>query len=126
MMMTFDFRIFESVLKKAYSAEEQRPYSMETVREIFRHFFVEYEATQRKPHPPVSAAQVRAILLKLPYIDDTGAAFAEWEVLEIYPALINQYFQTRFRNCDYRISHFFSGKIRLLRFFELQRLGEIG
>lgn len=35
-----------------------------------------------------------------------------------YPYLIEAYFKTSFKDCDYNICHFFSGRIRELRFFE--------
>ena len=35
-----------------------------------------------------------------------------------HPPMIDQHFQTRYRRCDYNINHFFSGRIRELRFYE--------
>ena len=37
---------------------------------------------------------------------------------DCYEDMIDKHFRTRYRNCDYNINHFFSGRIRVLRFYE--------
>lgn len=37
---------------------------------------------------------------------------------DAYYAMIDQHFATKYKNCDYNINHFFSGKVRELRFYE--------
>ena len=37
---------------------------------------------------------------------------------DCYEDMIDRHFRTRYRNCDYNINHFFSGRIRELRFYE--------
>ena len=51
------------------------------------------------------------------YCDNDGVPF-EFEYEE-YAPIIEQHFKTQYYNCDYNINHFFSGKIRALRFYEV-------
>ena len=37
---------------------------------------------------------------------------------EVYQVLIDKHFATKYRHCDYNINHFFSGRIRLMRWLE--------
>lgn len=39
----------------------------------------------------------------------------------VYPYIIQLHFKTKYRNCDYNINHFFSGRIRELRCYELDK-----
>ena len=94
-------------------------YSLEEVLDVFRYFFQEYERNTGEIHPPIRKAQIRQIIQIMPYPDMDGlVGGADYLYPEDYPCLIDAYFATQFWNCDYRINHFFSGKVRSMRIFE--------
>ena len=70
-------------------------------------------------HPPIKASQIVRICQDMPYIsrECSGGRYADIEP-EDYPVLIDKYFATRYRGCDRNINHFFSGRIRELKFYE--------
>lgn len=113
--MTFDFDKFQQIAEKVYPGG---PYTFAESMAVFRYFFAGYEAFTGEPHPPISAAQIARICGLMPFWDQTPAGVSVFEP-EDYPPMIDRYFATPFRNCDYRINHFFSGKIRELRFYEV-------
>lgn len=115
--MLFDFEKFSRIAASVYP---QGPYSLESALGVFRCYFERYEASTGRPHPPIKAIQIARICLDMPYIgrECSGGQYADIEPEE-YPALIDKYFATKYRNCDRNINHFFSGRIRELKFYEL-------
>lgn len=93
------------------------PYSFDEVMFVFRKFFICYEAYMGEQHPPLKREQIRKCMEVMPYFDGKGSSIADF-TLEEYDEIIEQYFRTPFKNCDYRIAHFFSGDIRFLRAYE--------
>ena len=94
--MLFDFEKFSNITASVYPGGA---YSLEDALSVFRYYFEQYEEHTGRPHLPIKADQDVSPL--------------------DYPALIDQHFRTKYRNCDYNICHFFSGKIRAMRFFEV-------
>lgn len=92
---------------------------MEEVLAVFRYYFQRYEEETGRPHPNICQEQIRRIIRLMPYLslDDVGAYHATIEPEE-YGYIIHQHFKTRYRHCDYNINHFFSGRIRELRWYE--------
>lgn len=114
--MLFDFDKFTEITASVYA---DGPYSLEEVLGVFRYYFEQYEAYMGAPHPSIRASQIERIIREMPYIDETDKGHSTMDVdLDCYEAMIDQHFQTRYRNCDYNINHFFSGRIRELRFYE--------
>lgn len=109
---------FEPLAAAAYE-EADTPYTLEEALSVFRYFFQRFEAAQGTPHPPIRKQQIIRIMDAMPYTKqvDRGNKIAKINA-ESYPALIDAYFKTDFPNCNYRINHFFSGRIRELRYFE--------
>ena len=90
--MFFDFDKFSSITASVYA---DSPYSLAEVLEIER------------------------IIREMPYIDETDKANSTMDIdPDCYEDMIDKHFRTRYRNCDYNINHFFSGRIRVLRFYE--------
>lgn len=89
---------------------------------VFKYYFERYEQEVGRPHPNIRMQQIRNIVERMPYVDqnDFGAYQADVD-LEDYKAIIDQHFKTRYRSCDYNINHFFSGRIRELRYYEVMR-----
>lgn len=114
--MLFDFDKFSRIATSVYPGGA---YSLEETLNVFRYFFEKYEEVRGEPHPPIRASQIVHIMLDMPYVEqrDRCGSIADIDP-DCYPVLIDKYFQTPFKNCNYRINHFFSGRIRELRFFE--------
>ena len=116
--MIFDFEKFEKIAADIYPLEG--PYSFAESMSVFKYFFAKYEEFMGEPHPPVRSEQIARICRCMPYIDRrecSGGQCADIMPTD-YPVLIDKYFATKYRNCDYRICHFFSGRIRELKFYE--------
>lgn len=115
--MLFDFDKFKRIAASVYPRKAVYPF--EDAMSVFRYFFEKYEEVTGEPHPPIRASQIVRICQDMPYIDQQskGGSYADIDP-DAYPELIDKYFQTPFRNCNYRINHFFSGRIRELRFYE--------
>ena len=114
--MLFDFDTFAKLVERCY---EPGPYSLEEVLFIFKYYFWRYEQEFGRPHPHIRMQQIRTIIERMPYVerDDFGGYFADIDAEE-YRYIIEQHFRTSYKNCDYNINHFFSGRIRELRFYE--------
>ena len=114
--MLFDFDRFSKIAASVYA---DSPYSLAEVLEVFRHYFEQYEAYTGAPHPPIRAVQIERIIREMPYIDETDKANSTMDIdPDCYEDMIDRHFRTQYRNCDYNINHFFSGRIRVLRFYE--------
>ena len=111
--MIFDFDSFK---KTMLSACEPVAYSPEEALGVFGYYFERYEEKTGKPHPWLRAEQIKRIVRAMPYICGVGN-IPPFE----YRFLIDRHFQTRYRNCDYNINHFFSGRVRALRMKETNR-----
>jgi hypothetical protein len=117
--MYFDFRIFRRLTERAYKNAGTSAYSLDDVLSVFRHYFQRYEETFKRVHPNVRFAQIERLIEAMPYIDGDGNSGAGGDVtVDEYRAMIDAHFKTQYRNCDYNINHFFSGDIRLLRYYE--------
>ena len=115
----FDFEIFTQMVSDAYSTETCKTYTLDEMLMVFRYFFAKYEEYIGN-HPPVREEQLRRLMDVMPCPTDyTGGC----DVIdpEEYPAIIDEYFESDFKNCNYRINHFFSGKIRLITRKKVER-----
>lgn len=114
--MLFDFDKFAAITASVFP---NTLYSLEDTLSVFRCYFTTYEHYMGKPHPPIKANQIVNICLNMPWVspEDKGGFYADIAV-EDYQHLIHKHFKTKYRNCDYNINHFFSGRIREMRFYE--------
>ena len=106
------------LIRKAYDRLEEAPYIYEETKEIIHYYFWKYEKATGRPHPNITVDKLVVI------IDCMACISNEYENVDFepenYQALIDQHFKTRYqKGCDYSISHFFSGDIRLLRYYEV-------
>lgn len=105
-------------IKLAYKRVKEHdsgyPYTIENVIGVFKSFFAAYESNSGSEHPWVSLRQLEQIIKVMPWTEIYG----EYITPELYPEIIEEYFQTEL-NADYRIYHFFSGNIRLMRLITL-------
>jgi len=113
--MLFDFRRFAKIAASVYS--QGNPYSLEECLEVFRLYFQTYEEYVGHSHPPIRRGQIDHIMKIMPAEGNYIVPYQE--ILPVsYKYLIGLHFKTKYRNCDYNINHFFSGKIRELRRYE--------
>lgn len=117
----FDYERFTTALKLAYRRCGGSVYSIEEVLQVFRYYFDTYEMIFGEPHPMISVSQIAGMIEKMPFLPgDKEAYFCESSLTpEDYKAMIDQHFLTKYGHCDYNINHFFSGRIRELRFYEV-------
>lgn len=104
-------------------------YSTEDMVSILRRYFDRYREFTGHPHPKISEEQLSKIVEIMPYFREVSPEIRKIlggkdpgpDILpEEYPEIIEQHFRTNYRNCDYNINHFFSGKIRELRLKEVR------
>lgn len=97
----------------------ESPYTFNEVLDVFEYFFNAYENATGEAHPPIKKEQIARIIKVMPFYDEVPNASGCADIIpEAYPVLIDKYFETPFRNCNYRINHFFSGDVRTLRMYE--------
>lgn len=115
--MLFDFDKFADITASVFPGG---PYTLDEALGVFRYYFEQYEAHTGQIAPADLRKSDRAHRSgEMPWIEqaDRGSAYADIPP-ESYPPMIDQHFRTRYRRCDYNINHFFSGRIRELRFYE--------
>ena len=117
--MKFDFQRFTRIAATAYP--EGCHYTLEQCQEVFRYYFQTYEDFMGRPHPPIRREQITHIMQEMPCIvmEDRGENI-ELLDMEEYRYIIYLHFETQYRKCDYNINHFFSGRVRELRFYEME------
>lgn len=124
--MKMDKKRFRQITEKAYNRMEDtvNRYSLEQYIAIFEHFFSRYAEKRGEDHPPIGCENIQRIMERMPYMgapdESIGGRNMFDYTADMYPAIVNQYFRTRFfPGCDYRIFHFMSGNVRELRLFEI-------
>lgn len=115
--MIFDFDKFANITARVFP--DDVGYSLGDALSVFKYYFERYEEHTGHPHPAHPGRPDRADHPAMPWLCETSK-FSSCVELEpfCYPPLIDKHFATKYRNCDYNINHFFSGKIRELRFYE--------
>ena len=112
-----DYVLFDACLLQAYRNAETG-YSFDDVRNIMHYFFDCYEHHRHQPHPPVRRQQLQRIIEGLAEVDDELGRPIE-VFPDDYPPMIRLYFRARFKApCDYRINHFMTNGVRLMRYYE--------
>ena len=109
----FDFERFIIAAKLAYRRCSSCAYSFEEVLQVFQYYFETYELIFGEAHPMISIDQITRIIAKMPFVSDDSIIAPE-----DYKIIIDQHFITNYQHCDYIINHFFSGRIREMRYFE--------
>lgn len=114
--MIFDFEKFARITASVYPPSV---YTLQDALCVFSYYFEQYEKHMGRPHPPIKASQIVRICQDMPYIDqEDKRCYCEDVSPDGYCAMIDRHFATKYRHCDYNINHFFSGRIRELRFYE--------
>lgn len=120
--MIFNFREFTRIAEEVYRGGKTkeslgRCFDFDETLYVFQAYFAAYERHTGKPHPPIRAWQIRRIIEAMPTVD------TPYDTIDIspedYPGLIERYFQTDYPCSDRNINHFFSGRIREMKLYEL-------
>ncbi|EJF39198.1 hypothetical protein HMPREF1141_0551 [Clostridium sp. MSTE9] len=115
--MQFNFDVFSALATKAYQAADSPSYSLGEVISVFEYYFRKYEETFGKPHPHIRQEQIQRMIEDMPFVTGEYGNPIDIEPEDYFP-MIDRHFQTQYR-CDYNINHFFSGDIRLYRYYEM-------
>lgn len=117
--MLFDFDRFQGFLRRAY-AGAHTSYSLEEVSDVFLQYFTAYERKTGSAHPPIRTEQIKRIIEKMDSWDDEFGR-TEYVLHCTYKYIIPQHFKTKYRRCDFNVNHFFSGRIREMRYYDSLR-----
>lgn len=116
-----DWERFEKLVRKQWQVLNQNrnpfPYTANNCLGVFQYFFDTYKRYTEEDHPPLKAEQVYRIMEAMPYVDNNRGHSADILPAE-YPYIIDRYFETKYRKSNYRINHFFSGRIREIKLYE--------
>ena len=115
-MLSNSFCIVEQEIRLAYNSD-YCAWSIEDCISLFDLFYRLYYLYKGCNHPHLSVNTVQNILPRIDCIEDSFHTF--FPSLNDYEEIITSYFNTRFENCNYSISHFMSGSIRINRCYEL-------
>ena len=110
-----EYEQLEKIIRWIYKTTDTEHFSVDDCLKVFDLYFSAYSDFNGKSHPVPSYKQIATIIEKMPFADDDRKIPLD---AESYEVLIPAYFLIRFPNCDYNISHFFSGKIRENRYYE--------
>lgn len=119
----FNFQEFTRIAAEVYRGMETeeslgRCFDFDETLYVFQAYFAAYEQHTGKPHPPIKSGQIRRIIEAMPTVD------TPYDTVDIspkdYPDLIERYFRTDYPYSDRNINHFFSGRIREIKYLETQ------
>lgn len=97
----------------------EKTYSTDESMTVLRYFFRTYHLIFGQHHQMPSLRQITDAVAKMPIIQSPGERENIEVTVDEYPELIDAYFCKRFPNCDYGLSHFFSGNVRFYRYKEV-------
>lgn len=108
---------FERICSHIYKLVDTKHFRFEDCMKVFVMYFDAYrDFTGNDGHIIPGYAQIAAIMEKMPFAD-VGKEIPLFPCH--YEKLIPAYFLIYFPNCDRNIMHFFSGKIREYRYYEI-------
>lgn len=114
--MQFNIDVFKTVATKAYQSADSPSYTLEQALSVFEYYFTKYEATFNSLHPNVRKEQIQRMIEDMPFVTGEYGNPIDLDPEDYFP-IIDRHFETQYR-CDYNINHFFSGDIRLYRYYE--------
>lgn len=119
----YNIGLFAKIVKPIYtelSNAGDTCFSFLDVLDIFATYFAEYETKFKREHAHINKKQIRDIIYIIDNIPDRATGdFIPDITVEDYEAMISCHFRTNYHDkTDFNINHFFSGDIRLLRFYE--------
>lgn len=87
---------------------------------VIKHFLMRYNEIIGEDHPIGNMQSWESVLDTLPYVDDVSYTNRTFDISEEANCdMIDQYFNTKFTNCDYHIWHYCSLRVKLNRMYEV-------
>lgn len=102
----------------AFTEKKQSPYTAEELAEVFDLFFHKFRLFTGREHPEPKPGKLFTLAVVLPYYSATTTdprliSGKACEILpEQYGRIMDNYFASKYRGCNYHIDHFFAGSIR--------------
>lgn len=113
---SIDYEILKRQIRSACKQEElDDEEEVNDIVEIIIYYFKAYHSSFGIYHPRVKQTVMRKVVLNIHYPDSEIVDGAD---VDDYKEMIDKHFETRYDNCDYHISHFFTGRITENRFYE--------
>ena len=115
---TLDYGIVTGQIETAYkklTGQGEELLSFEDTVSVFSMFYDEYLLRTGEPHPRLTQDKIEKAIKALPFYE-TGDGTIEPIDTDGYERIIPAYFDNNFKNCNYSILHFLSGKNRNNRF----------
>lgn len=114
-----DLERFNAITGFVYGKYEEEPaFTLAEVLNVFKCYFRAYEQHTGRPHPPISARNIKVLIDNMAWCEDPVFDGVIDLFSEAYEELIEQYFKTEYKT-DRNINHFFSGTIRGYKYYEV-------
>lgn len=108
----FDWSILKKQIKN--SCNRLAVTDTQSYIDIIEHYYQSYMKTFHEEHPRLSNKAIDSVIEAI----QCGTEMVPDIDVETYHAMIDQHFQTQYKNCDYSICHFMTEGIRNNRFYE--------
>ena len=110
-----DYSKFKKICQWIHNTVDTEHFTFDDCMSVLTMYFDAYNDFMGHGHQVPSHKQIVDAMQKMPYADPDRTIPLE---SEDYRTLVPAYFLIDFQNCDYGISHFFSGEIRMNRYYE--------
>jgi len=80
-----------------------------------QYYLQKYKSATGKEHEPLKPSQWKKVFNEITSAGDNEVLGREFK------RIVDQHFKTDYKDCDYNINHFISGRIMLNRFYEIER-----
>lgn len=118
----FDFEILKREIIKAFMLIRKEGncgmWELKDYIAVFVYFCEKYRKRFNRDPGRMTQETVNSIVRNLPFTDGLVRSGGVDLSPEDYKSLIDAYFVQEFTDCDYSMSHFMSGDIRTLRYYE--------
>ena len=101
-----------------FAPELNSPYTAEELAEVFDLYLHKFRLFTGREHPELKREQLRALAVIVPYFSASTSdpRLMSGEACEILPEqygrIMDNYFASKYKGCNYHIHHFFAGQIR--------------
>lgn len=106
----------EKAVKWVCMGDSDSLWNAEDYLSVFQDFFKAYRFFTGREHPEISYSQIVNIMDRMPFADQNEEIPVEPGDYTIH--LIPAYFCDSSLECDHSIYHFFSGRIREMRYYD--------
>lgn len=107
-----------TALVAGFAPELKSPYTTAELAEVFDMYFRKFRNFTGREHPELKREQLYALAVMAPYYSASTSdpRLMSGEACEILPEqysrIMDNYFASKYKGCNYHIHHFFAGQIR--------------